>query len=139
MRTFLDSSAFAKRFIDEAGSESVDAICTEASELALSIICVPEVISAMNRRVRERKLSKQQYDEAKKRLLSEVEDADIVNLSPSVVALSVAILEGNPIRAMDALHVASALQWQAQLFVSADEQQTAVAARAGLQTQLVDK
>jgi uncharacterized protein len=139
MRTFLDSSAFAKRFIDEAGSESVDAVCREASELALSVICVPEVISAMNRWVRERKLSKQQYNEAKKRLLSEVEDADVVDLTPSVVALSVAILEGNPIRAMDALHVACALQWQAQLFVSADEQQTAVATRAGLQTQLVDK
>jgi predicted nucleic acid-binding protein len=138
MKTFLDSSALAKRYIDEPGSEAVDAICMEATELALSVIGVPEVLSAMNRRVRERKLAQPEYDEAKKRLLAEVEDAVIVNLTPPVIARCVAILEGNPIHAMDALHVACAIQWEAQLFVSADEQQIAAAKKAGLRTQLIE-
>jgi len=138
MKTFLDSSAFAKRYVDEPGSEVVDTICIEATELALSVICVPEVFFAMNRRVRERKLTQQQYDAAKKRLSAEVEDAVVVNLTSPVIALCVAILEGNPIRAMDALHVACALQWEAELFVSADEQQIAAARKAGLRTRLIE-
>ena len=138
MKTFFDSSAFAKRYVDEPGSDVVDAICMEATELALSVICVPEVFSAMNRRVRERNLTQQQYDEAKKRLSAEVEDAFIVNLTSPVISACIAILEGNPVRAMDALHIACALQWEAELFVSADEQQIAAAKKAGLRTKLVE-
>jgi predicted nucleic acid-binding protein len=138
VKTFLDSSAFAKRFIGEQGSKTVDAVCEEATELGLSIICVPEVVSALNRRLREKSLSRQQYAEAKKRLLAEVEDAVIVNLTPPVISQSLETLERNPVRAMDALHVACAVQWEAELFVSADQQQIAAAKKAGLRTRSVE-
>jgi uncharacterized protein len=139
MKTFLDSSAFAKRYVDELGSDAVDGICMEATELALSVICIPEVFSALNRRLRERKLTQPQYCEAKKRLSAEVEDAVIINLTPPVIALCVTILEGNALRAMDALHIACAVEWDAELFVSADEMQVAAAKKVGLQTRLVGK
>jgi predicted nucleic acid-binding protein len=139
MKTFLDSSAFAKRYVEESGSDAVDAVCMDASELALSVICVPEVFSALNRRLREQKLTQQQYDVAKNRLLGEVEDAAIINLTSPVIATCIDILEGNPIRAMDALHIACAIQWEAELFVSADEPQIAAAKKAGLQTKLIPK
>ena len=54
MRVFLDSSSFAKRFVEEPGSEQVEEICAEATELGLSVLCVPETVSALNRRRRER-------------------------------------------------------------------------------------
>ena len=139
MKTFLDSSAFAKRFVEEPGSEAVDAVCMEATELALSVICLPEVFSALNRRLRERNLTPQQYREAKNRLLAEVEDAVVINLTSSVIATCIAILEGNPLRAMDALHIACALQWEAERFVSADASQIAAARQAGLRTRLIGK
>jgi len=56
MKTFFDSSAFAKRVIEEEGSNEVDRICRNTSTLGLSIICIPEIISALNRRVREKKV-----------------------------------------------------------------------------------
>ena len=139
MKTFLDSSAFAKRYVEESGSEAVDAVCMDASELALSVICVPEVFSALNRRLREQKLTQQQYDVAKNRLLGEVDDAVIINLTSPVIATCIDLLERNPIRAMDALHIACAIQWDAELFVSADESQIAAAKKAGLQTKLIAK
>jgi len=64
MKTFLDSSAFAKRFVDETGSDKVEETCAQASELGLSVICVPEIISALNRRRRERSLCCLQLDAA---------------------------------------------------------------------------
>lgn len=137
MKTFLDSSAFAKRFVDEPGSQAVDAICMKATELALSVICVPEIFSALNRRVRERRLSPQQYDEVKMRLSADLEDAIILDLTPSVIAVCIALLEDNPIRALDALHVACAVEWKSGIFVSADKRQIAAARKAGLRTKLV--
>ena len=49
MKTFFDSSAFAKRYVEEPGSQTVDSLCREATEVALSVLCVPEIISALMR------------------------------------------------------------------------------------------
>ena len=137
MKTFFDSSAFAKRYVEEEGSGTVEQLCGEASALALSVLCVPEIISALNRHVREGSLSRNQYREAKACLSAEVADATIVNLVPAVVADAIRVLETNAVRAMDALHVACALQWNAELFVSSDERQLSAAKKAKLQTRKV--
>lgn len=137
MRTFFDSSAFAKRYVEEAGSQSVDALCAAATELALSVVCIPEIISALNRRVREGTLTRRQYIEAKTRLSEDMADAMIVNLTPPVLSRCTGILEDSPVRAIDALHVACAVAWEAELFVSADKRQTSAASKAGLHTKLV--
>jgi predicted nucleic acid-binding protein len=137
MKTFLDSSAFAKRFVDEVGSDKVEDACAQASELGLSVLCVPEIISALNRRRRERSLTATQYTEAKKQLLDDVRDADIINLAVPVVGSAIGVLEASPVRAMDALHVACALEWGAQLFVSSDKKQLSAARRAGMKTHQV--
>jgi predicted nucleic acid-binding protein len=68
VRAFLDSSSFAKRLLDENGSDEVETTCAEATELGLSVLCVPEIVSALNRRRRERSLTRGQYDSVKRRL-----------------------------------------------------------------------
>jgi predicted nucleic acid-binding protein len=137
MKTFLDSSAFAKRFVDEAGSDKVEDACAQASELGLSVLCVPEIISALNRRRRERSVTATQYAEAKQRLLEDVRDVDIINFAVPVVGSAIGVLEESPVRAMDALHIACALEWGAQLFVSSDKQQLSAARAAGIKTRAV--
>jgi predicted nucleic acid-binding protein len=137
VKTFFDSSAWAKRYVEEPGSAAVDTLCAAATELALSVVCIPEILSALNRRVREKNLSSRQYVTAKTSLSEDIRDAAIINLTPAVIATCTDILEASPVRAMDALHVACALQWGAELFVSADERQVAAAKKAGLRTKLV--
>ncbi len=134
MKTYLDSSAFAKRFVDETGSETVEDACAQASELGLSVICVPEIISALNRRRREKSLTQRQYTKAKRCLIDDIRDASIINLTLPVVGSAITVLEASPIRAMDALHIACALEWGTQLFVSSDKKQLTAAKRAGLTT-----
>ena len=137
MRLFLDSSALAKRFVEEVGSEKIETVCGRATELGLSVICVPEIVSALNRRLRERLVTQSQYGQAKRRLLDDIRDADIVHLTPTVIGSAIGILEQSPVRAMDALHVACALEWGAELFASSDTQQLHAAKRAGLKTQQI--
>lgn len=137
MNVVFDSSAFAKRYIAEPGSEQVDAILQKATQLGLSALCVPEIVSALNRRVREGVLPMPVYEQAKAQLTADVEDASVLQLTPKMVATAVALLENNVPRVMDALHVAGALVWQADLFVTADRRQFAAAQQAGLNAQLV--
>ena len=137
MKTFFDSSAFAKRYVEEIGSQLVDDICLNAKIVSLSVICAPEIISALNRRVREKSLSLQDYFTIKQHLSDDVRDAVIVNLLPEVIVTSTKLLEASPLRAMDALHVACALVWDAELFVSSDKQQITAAKKAGLKIKFV--
>lgn len=137
MRTCLDSSAFAKRFIEEEGSAKTEGICSRATELGLSALCVPEIVSALSRRRREGSLTAAQYRQAKQRLLEDVSDADIIQLTPTVIATSIEILESAPLRGMDALHIACAIEWGADLFVSSDKAQLTAAKKAGLSVKSV--
>ena len=137
MRLFLDSSSLAKRYILEQGSDGVDRLCADAAMLGVSIICIPEIISALNRRVRERRLSAFDYAAARERLLADLEDAEIVQLTPAVISRSTVILENNPVRAMDALHVACAVEWGAELFASSDKAQVEAARKAHVACRLV--
>ena len=135
MNIFFDSSALAKRYVQEPGSDRVEEILFGASSLGVSMICLSEVISALCRRRRERRLSKQQYLRAKQALFQDLEDSSIVGVTEAVVAHAVQLLERWPLRSSDSLQVASAAEWSADLFVSADERQCAAARGYGLQVE----
>lgn len=137
MKTFFDASAFVKRYVEENGSQQADELCQEATELSLSVICVPEIISALNRRIREKNLSHREYKTIKGHLSDDIRDVEIINLTPEVLATATALLEAHPLRSMDALHIACALEWGAELFVSSDKRQTTAAGKAGLKIKLV--
>jgi len=137
VKTFFDSSAFAKRYIEEKGSQLVEDICYKATEVCLSVICVPEIISALNRRLREKRLSPRDYLTIKKHLSYDVRDAVIINLTSEVIRISTKILESSPLRAMDAIHVACASVWKSELFVSSDKQQLSAAKKVGLKIKSV--
>lgn len=134
MKLFLDSSAFAKRFVEESGSQQVEHLCSQATELGLSVICVPEIISALNRRLREKSMTRQEYARARQRLSQDVRDTVIINLTPDVIHSSIEVLETSPVRTMDVLHIACAMAWEADLFASSDHRQIIAARAAGLKT-----
>ena len=137
MKTYFDSSVYVKRFIEEEGSDIVEKICLQTTSLGLSIICVPEIISALNRSVREKYISHKYYHFIKSQLFTELKDVVILNITQQVISRSVKLLEKNILRAMDSLHVACAIEWQADLFVSADKRQIEVARKAGLPTRFI--
>lgn len=137
MRAFFDSSALAKRYIREAGTDAVLAHCDRATELAVAVIAVPELVSAFRRLVREGRLSEAQYAGLKADLAADLADTVLCEISPQVVQRAIAALEAHPLRAMDALHVGAALVVTADVFVSADARQCAAAAALGLEVAVV--
>lgn len=133
MRVFFDTSAFVKRYVEEPGSKEVAEICMKAEHLALSIICLPEMISTLNRLVREGKLTSDTYEHTRDLILREIEDVEICNLTPEAVARTIRCLENNQLRAMDGIHLGCALTTEPDLFVSSDRQQIEAARREGLE------
>lgn len=134
MKVFADSSALVKRYVEEEGSERIDRVLGAASALGVSVLCSPDIISTLNRRRREGDFPPRAYESTKATLLEDLKDADVVHLTPEVLRRATRILESHPLRAMDALHVACALAWGAERFVSADRSQLRAASRSGLKT-----
>ena len=133
MRVFFDSSAFAKRYVREEGSELVLSWCDQATELCLSGIALPEIISAFCRLQREKQITPLQYRHLKAMLMTDVIDAAICDLTPEVIRHSIIALENSTLRGMDAIHIGSALALNADVFVSSDARQCVSAEQAGLQ------
>ena len=70
-------------------------------------------------------------------MFEEIEDISIINITPEVFLQSIQLLENNTLKSMDAIHIASALEWQPELFVSSDLRQIEAAKRAGLSVRYV--
>lgn len=137
MRVFFDPSAFAKRYLEEDGSEQVIAWCNQASELALSVVAVPELVSAFCRLQRESKITAKQYTQLKSQLLADIADALICDTTPAAIGHAVRALESHALRGMDAVHIGAAVDCSAQVFITSDRQQAKAAQRMGLQVTLV--
>ena len=137
MRVFFDSSGLAKRYLRESGSEAVERVLAEAAEAAVSVVGPPEIVSALCRLKRQKLLTEGQYGGAKSALFADIEDMPIVNLTLPVLLTAIGLLEEHPLRTLDALHVACALEWRADLFVSADRRQLEAAEASGLHVLMV--
>jgi len=137
MRVFFDTSAFVKRYVSESGTDAVLDWCDQATEIGLSGIALPEIISAFCRLRREAKITDTQYRQLKSLLLADIEDAAICDMTPAGLGQAVACLETNVLRGMDAIHIGSAVALKADIFISADKRQREAAARAGLRVEAV--
>lgn len=132
MNLFADSSALAKRYIADEESEEFEQLLQRATGLTVSVLCLPEIISALCRRRRERSLTMAQYAEAKDALESDLGDATIIQITDEVALSCIRLLETSPLRSSDAIQIASALAWRSDVFVSADAKQCAAARSSGL-------
>ena len=139
MKLAVDSSSFAKRYVQEIGSAELERFLEDASELAFSVVLVPEIVSGLARRLREHILTLADYRAVKKQLLIDVGDATVLQITPAVVSRSVKLLEKNAIRALDSLHVACALEWRADLFLTSDRRQFVAARNSGLSAEYIGR
>ena len=119
---YLDASALVKRYVDEVGSDWLrTAIASDQSSLVFtSRITVVEVISAFTRRVREGSLSSEDLVIVRDAFRSDcLNEYQIMPPTMTVIDLACTLLERHPLRAYDAIHLATALA--AQRFLIAED------------------
>jgi uncharacterized protein len=137
MRIAFDSSALAMRYIHEAGTPRVLELCAQATEVVVSVLCVPEILSGLNRLRREERLSSDGYLETKTDLADDMAQATIVPVTAAVLSRTIELLEKAALRTLDAIHLAVAVDSTCDLFVSADFRQCEAAGKLGLKIERV--
>ncbi|HSF20362.1 MAG TPA: type II toxin-antitoxin system VapC family toxin [Vicinamibacteria bacterium] len=132
---YLDTSAVVKLFVPEAESDDLNEALIGAQDVILSDLALTETASALGRRAREGLLapaeSRRLQREAAKLAAScrRAETTPLVHRRAERLLLT---LPEIPLRALDALHVALALDADAATFVTYDPRLSAVAASQGL-------
>jgi hypothetical protein len=141
---YADSSVVVKRHVHEVGSNWFQALADPATGnvIITAHLSIVEVISALNRRVREANVSQPDYDDLVADVLHTcATDYVLVELTAVVVAQARRLLERYPLRAYDAVQLASALVTQQTLidagfaaltFLAADDRLLAAARAEGL-------
>ncbi len=144
---FLDSSALVKRYVPETGSAWIQTITDAATGnlLIISRITWVEVLSALARRQREGSLSATDVDLIIQQFRYDLNNHyQIVELDGIVTENAGQLVNQYPLRAYDAVQLASVLRIQAAfaamttstplVFLSADDRLLAIAQTAGLLT-----
>lgn len=111
--TYLDTSALVKRFVAEKGSERVTRMILVEGPVATAKIAHVEVYAAFARRYRERALSRRGYASALRNFRRDWEAYIRVDLRDDVLRRARSLARRHPLRADDAIHLATALDLQA--------------------------
>lgn len=137
MWAYFDASALVKRYIDEAGRRDVLRFLRRY-EVVTSAIVPVELRSALRHRVAEGALDEDHVPEILRRVATDRGFWALIDVSSDVLAAAETLVATHPLRALDAIHVASAQLFAGRIavpglvFVSADARQTAAAAAAGM-------
>jgi uncharacterized protein len=141
---FLDSSAIVKRYVPEKGTTWIQDLSDRQTrnQLFVAGITWVEVLSALARRRREGSFSESQIEQIRLVLKSHWNNQyRILELDQTLMQQSGELVNQHPLRAYDAVQLASALRLQISLrqaqlpdlvFLSADDRLLEVAQAVGL-------
>lgn len=143
---FCDSSALIKRYVDEVGSDWFETLLAPDGEHAIFVSAITqiEIASGLARLQREGMLKPLTVINARRAVAYHFKsEYSVVELSAQIIRRAEGLLFAHPLRAYDAVQLASALEIRDSLlvagrnpllFVSADRRLLAAAEAEGLVT-----
>lgn len=140
---YFDTSALIKRYLEEPGRREVLQLLRK-NDCVVSAVLPVEVRSALRRRVSEGTLDGNQIATILKRFTADRAFWTVIDVSGEVLAAAETLSAAHPLRALDAIHVASAQLFAARIapepcvFVSADIRQPTATAALGMTTRHID-
>ncbi|MDR3553963.1 MAG: type II toxin-antitoxin system VapC family toxin [Syntrophobacteraceae bacterium] len=136
---YIDSSALVKRYIEEDGSDKVNALLEERSVAAASRLAYPEILAAITRRHKAKEIETGAFERIKKAFKSDWASFAVVEFHLDVFKLIDEIIIKYALRGADSVHLSSAL-WlkkamkQDVVFVASDLELIKAAKGEKLQT-----
>lgn len=133
---YFDTSALVKRYVRERGTIEVRRLLRKYRILSSSVMPV-ELLSALTRRHGQKELSEPDYTAILSRIKQDRAFWELIEVTPGVLARAEEMVLDLKVRALDAIHLASAAIFQdstgrSPLFVTSDERQLEAAEECGL-------
>jgi predicted nucleic acid-binding protein len=124
---YFDTSVLMKRYVKENGSSLARSLMRRYQFLS-SALCSVEAVSALCRRKNEKELTEKNFEVIASRMNKDRGLWELVELSPLVLTRAEELVQSTGVRTLDAIHLASALTFQAAIgmripFITGDETQ----------------
>jgi uncharacterized protein len=149
---YVDSCALIKRYVQETGSNALNAKLSEASQhqvgIFISVVGYAEILATFARRLRENRGRKRQTELLQSQFLDDwMFELTRVELTVGVLGFIPELVNKHPLKSSDAIHLASAL-WlgdalqlgrqfglanQSLTFATSDKRLKSAAAQEGLE------
>lgn len=135
---YLDTSALAKRYLDEPGSTEFESYLCEFSWAAISTLTLVEMHCLLARRRRYQELTSEQERRVREALKEDVDLGDLRLLPVADHHLQLALrlldsLEQHALRTLDAIHLALIQSAGHRVLATADLKMASAAADLGLE------
>lgn len=139
---YFDSSAFVKLFASESGSQEARRIARK-SRLLVSCVTGVESVSAIFRKKAGGEMDEAVFEKITGSIRKSLAEVDLIRLSDEVLFRAEMVVLASGVRALDAIHLASVLEFQNEtgmrlLLVTSDRKQQAAAKTHGIQTKLLE-
>ena len=134
MRIFLDTSALAKRYVQEPGSEELEIFFSSGvAEVVVSTLAFPEFGAALGRKVREKEIPKKEAANALEEFELDWNDLFIkIPVTEDIARSAVSLAVQYPLKGADAIHLATALSAGAEIMVTSDQQLKKISEKEGI-------
>ena len=138
---YVDTSAVVKRFVNERGTPWMQAFSVPPTIFFTASLTFVELMSTFNRRQRDGSIDSTVYADLMRDLTIQWATYTVIRLTNTILSKTRPLLERHPLRAADAIQLASALQANAPLvaaglppltFLSADDRLLLAAHAEGL-------
>ncbi|MGH9425234.1 MAG: type II toxin-antitoxin system VapC family toxin [Terriglobia bacterium] len=139
---YFDTSVLVKRYVKEQGSSSAKDLLHRHRFLS-SAIAPLEALSALSRRRIAGELEERDFQAIRSRMQKDRAHWELVELSPLVLSQAEELIQMTTVRTLDAIHLASALTFQAASglripFITSDAKQRAAAEQLALDVAWVE-
>jgi hypothetical protein len=109
MAVYFDASAFVKLTVPEPGAGDVRRLWSSRELIASSLVAYPEVVSALAAARRARRLTPARHRWASEAFDTVWQEVDVVGADEPLAFFAGALASRHGMRALDAVHLASAL------------------------------
>lgn len=121
MILFADTSALVKRYIDEAGSGTIDDLLARADVLIISSVTRIEHSSALARRLKDKSLDKKSYEIALTEFNNDFKFIEVIPFNADVETSALNFIKKHGMKTLDAIQLSSAVLSKADVFVTSDK------------------
>lgn len=119
---FFDTSSLFKKYFYEDGSEKVNKLFKEETEITVSPITLIELTNTLHRYFEEKLIEERELKEVFGQMVSDFMYFDKVKMSESFENVCFDLMKGCRLKSLDLIQLAAAKHAQAKLFITSDKQ-----------------
>lgn len=121
MTAFIDTSSLFKKYLDEKGADTFDALLQPVSEIIIAPITLLEINSIIERRLREKTLSTHDADWIEKEFMLDLNFYGVVEFNEALNSECIRVIRKYQMKVPDGIQLSSAIVAKPDVFIVSDK------------------